>query len=35
MTAALVSHGYTQEQIGKLWSGNVLRVWGEAQVLAE
>ncbi|MBT2245965.1 membrane dipeptidase [Sphingobium sp. BHU LFT2] len=33
VTAALVSHGYTKAQIGKLWSDNLLRVWGEAQAL--
>lgn len=33
VTAELVKHGYTKVQIAKLWSGNLLRVWGEAQVL--
>lgn len=35
VTAALVTHGYTQEQIGKLWSGNILRIWSEAQALGK
>jgi membrane dipeptidase len=29
VTMELVRRGYTEEQIGKLWSGNVLRVWAE------
>jgi membrane dipeptidase len=29
VTLELVRRGYTEEQIGKLWSGNVLRVWAE------
>jgi membrane dipeptidase len=29
VTLELVRRGYTEEQIGKLWSGNLLRVWGE------
>ncbi len=28
VTLELVRRGYTEEQIGKLWSGNLLRVWG-------
>ncbi len=31
VTLELVRRGYTEEQIGKLWSGNLLRVWGEVQ----
>jgi membrane dipeptidase len=27
VTIELVRRGYTEEQIGKLWSGNLLRVW--------
>jgi membrane dipeptidase len=27
----LVKRGYTEQQIGKLWSGNLLRVWGEVE----
>jgi membrane dipeptidase len=29
VTLELVKRGYTEEQIGKMWSGNLLRVWGE------
>lgn len=29
VTMELVRRGYTEEQIAKLWSGNLLRVWGE------
>lgn len=29
VTMELVRRGYTEEQIAKLWSGNVLRVWAE------
>ena len=31
VTEELVRRGYSEEQIAKLWGGNVLRVWGEAQ----
>jgi membrane dipeptidase len=31
ITARLLDAGYTKEQIGNLWSGNLLRVLGEAQ----
>lgn len=31
VTAELLRHGYTEAQISKLWGGNFLRVWGEAQ----
>ena len=31
VTLELVRRGYTQEQIGKLWSGNLLRVWSEVE----
>ncbi len=34
VTAELLRRGYTKEQIAKLWGGNFLRVWGEAQSLA-
>ena len=30
VTLELVRRGYTEEQIGKIWSGNLLRVWGES-----
>jgi membrane dipeptidase len=35
VTLELVRRGYTEEQIGKLWSGNLLRVWGEVEVVAQ
>jgi membrane dipeptidase len=35
VTLELVRRGYTEQQIGKLWSGNLLRVMGEVQRLAE
>jgi microsomal dipeptidase-like Zn-dependent dipeptidase len=31
VTAELLRHGYTESQIAKLWGGNFLRVWSEAQ----
>ncbi len=31
VTVELVRRGYTEQQIGKLWSGNLLRVWGEVE----
>ena len=34
VTLELVRRGYNQEQIGKLWSGNTLRVWQEVEDLA-
>jgi len=35
VTLELVRRGYTEEQIGKIWSGNLLRVWGEAEKVAK
>ena len=35
VTLELVRRGYTEEQIGKLWSGNLLRVWGEVEEVAQ
>jgi membrane dipeptidase len=35
VTLELVRRGYTEEQIGKIWSGNLLRVWGEVQKVAQ
>jgi membrane dipeptidase len=35
VTLELVRRGYTEEQIGKLWSGNLLRVWGEVDRVAQ
>jgi microsomal dipeptidase-like Zn-dependent dipeptidase len=34
VTLELVRRGYTEEQIAKLWSGNLLRVMDEAQEIA-
>ncbi len=34
VTLELVRRGYTEEQIGKLWSGNLLRVWGEVEMVS-
>ncbi len=34
VTLELVRRGYTEEQIARLWSGNLLRVWGEVQKLS-
>ncbi len=34
VTLELVRRGYTEEQIGKLWSGNLLRVWREVERVA-
>jgi len=35
VTLELVRRGYTEDQIGKLWSGNLLRVWGEVEKVAQ
>src|SRR5262249_19490975 len=35
VTLELVRRGYTEEQIGKLWSGNLLRVWSEVEKVAK
>jgi membrane dipeptidase len=34
VTLELVRRGYTEEEIGKLWSGNYLRAWAEAERIA-
>jgi len=34
VTLELVRRGYTEEQIGMLWSGNLLRVLDEVQEVA-
>ena len=34
VTAELVRRGYTEEQIRKLWGGNLLRVWKEVERVA-
>ncbi len=35
VTLELVRRGYTEEQIGKMWSGNLLRVWAEVEKAAK
>lgn len=35
VTLELVRRGYTEQQIGKMWSGNLLRVWGQVQAVAK
>jgi membrane dipeptidase len=35
VTLELVRRGYTEEQVGKLWSGNLLRVWAEVERVAK
>jgi membrane dipeptidase len=35
VTLELVRRGYTEEQIGKMWSGNLLRVWSETEKVAK
>ena len=35
VTLELVKRGYTEEQIGKLWSGNLLRVLDDVQAVAK
>jgi len=35
VTKELVKRGYTEEQIGKIWSGNLLRVLDEVQAVAK
>jgi membrane dipeptidase len=34
VTAALVARGYSESEIAKLWSGNLLRVWREVERIA-
>ena len=35
VTLELVKRGYTEEQIGKMWSGNLLRVWSDVEKVAQ
>jgi membrane dipeptidase len=35
VTLELVRRGYTEEQIAKLWGGNLLRVWGDVEKVAQ
>jgi membrane dipeptidase len=34
LTLELVRRGYSEEEIAKLWGGNLLRVWGEVERVA-
>lgn len=34
VTIELVRRGYSEEHIGKLWGGNLLRIWAEAEAVA-
>ena len=34
VTLELVRRGYSEEQIGKIWSGNLLRVWSDVEKVA-
>jgi membrane dipeptidase len=35
ITLELVRRGYSEEQIGKLWSGNLLRVWEQVEKVSQ
>jgi microsomal dipeptidase-like Zn-dependent dipeptidase len=35
ITLELVRRGYTEKQIAKIWSGNILRVWGDVVKIAQ
>jgi len=35
VTLEMVRRGYTEEQIAKVWSGNLLRVWSEVEQVAK
>ena len=35
VTLELVRRGYTEQQIAKMWSGNLLRVWGDVAKVAQ
>ncbi len=35
VTLELVRRGYTEQQIGKMWSGNLLRVWSDVEKVAQ
>ena len=35
MTLELVRRGYTEEQIGKIWSGNLLRVMAKVDEVGQ
>ena len=35
VTAELLRRGYTEKQIALIWGGNLLRVWGEVEDVAQ
>jgi len=35
VTLEMVRRGYTEEQIAKIWSGNLLRVWSDVEKVAK
>jgi membrane dipeptidase len=35
VTAELIARGYSPEDIGKIWGGNLLRVWREVEAVAD
>ncbi len=35
VTAALLRRGYSQQDVGKIWGGNLLRVWREAEKMRD
>jgi membrane dipeptidase len=35
LTIELVKRGYSEEQIGKIWGGNLMRVFSEVELAAE
>ena len=35
VTLEMVRRGYSEAQIGRIWSGNLLRVWGEVEKVAK
>ena len=35
VTLELVRRGYTEEQIARIWSGNLLRVWSDVEKIAK
>ena len=35
ITIELVKRGYSEEQIQKIWGGNIMRVLGEVQEIAQ
>jgi len=35
VTLELVRRGYSEEEIGKLWSGNTLRLWRDVEAVSQ